>query len=265
MKTKFVKETDRKGTYIIEGSFDGTFFNIKRFICQVQEQETEKETQELADFILSNLIPNCIDMNEIEWKSVPGYSNYQLNISTLSVRNLSTNKNLVLRKGMVQLIGKNGNISINIPRLLFCVSKGVDPRRVPRNIIVVLENGHPVAYDRSSYMSGKIKSVYHEKTNQNPLESYTNARNFIDNIISAMESGDYTTVVKSLYGYRDKLIGRIMKNGVMRNENEAIELASAAIARTVSNIVSGVLVFFPFQYMYGVAKGISMDVHRAEK
>lgn len=52
MKTKFVKETDRK---IIEGSFDGTFFNIKRFICQVQKQETEKETQKLADFILSKL------------------------------------------------------------------------------------------------------------------------------------------------------------------------------------------------------------------
>ena len=55
MKTKFVKTTDRKGTYIIEGSSDGRFFNIKRFICQVQEQETEKETQELADFILSKL------------------------------------------------------------------------------------------------------------------------------------------------------------------------------------------------------------------
>lgn len=55
MKTKFVKETDRKGTYIIEGSSDGRFFNIKRFICQVQKQETEKETQELADFILSKL------------------------------------------------------------------------------------------------------------------------------------------------------------------------------------------------------------------
>ena len=55
MKTKFVKETDRKGTYIIEGSSDGKFFNIKRFICQVQKQETEKETQELADFILSKL------------------------------------------------------------------------------------------------------------------------------------------------------------------------------------------------------------------
>lgn len=38
MKTKFVKETDRKGTYIIEGSSDGRFFNIKRFICQVQKQ-----------------------------------------------------------------------------------------------------------------------------------------------------------------------------------------------------------------------------------
>ena len=55
MKTKFVKTTDRKGTYIIEGSSDGQFFNIKRFICQVHEQETEKETQELADFILSKL------------------------------------------------------------------------------------------------------------------------------------------------------------------------------------------------------------------
>ncbi|MBU9020606.1 hypothetical protein KTG24_22790 [Bacteroides fragilis] len=55
MKTKFVKTTDRKGTYIIESSSDGQFFNIKRFICQVQKQETEKETQELADFILSKL------------------------------------------------------------------------------------------------------------------------------------------------------------------------------------------------------------------
>lgn len=55
MKTKFVKETDRKGTYIIEGSFDGAFFNIKRFICKVQEQETEQETQEIADMLLNKL------------------------------------------------------------------------------------------------------------------------------------------------------------------------------------------------------------------
>lgn len=204
-------------------------------------------------------------MKEIEWKSVPGYSNYQLNIATLSVRNLSTNKNLVLRKGMVQLIGENGNICINMPRLLFCVSKGIPPRLVPRNIIIVIENGYPVAYDRSEYMSEKIKSVYHERANQDPLESYMNARDFIDNVISSMESKDYTTVAKRLYGYRKQLIGRIIKNGVMRNEDEAVELASAAIERTISNIISGVLVFFPFQYMYGVAKGISADIHRAEK
>lgn len=204
-------------------------------------------------------------MKEIEWKSVPGYSNYQLNIATLSVRNLSTNKNLVLRKGMVQLIGENGNICINMPRLLFCVSKGIPPQLVPRNIIIVIENGYPVAYDRSEYMSEKIKSVYHERANRDPLESYMNARDFIDNVISSMESKDYTTVAKRLYGYRKHLIGRIIKNGVMRNEDEAVELASAAIERTISNIISGVLVFSPFQYMYGVAKGISSDIHRAEK
>lgn len=43
MKTNFVKETDPSGkTYIIEGTIEpGNVFSIKRFICEVQEQETE--------------------------------------------------------------------------------------------------------------------------------------------------------------------------------------------------------------------------------
>jgi hypothetical protein len=57
MKTIFVKETDRSGkTYIIEGmKKPNNVFSIKRFVCEVQEQETEKETQELADMILTKL------------------------------------------------------------------------------------------------------------------------------------------------------------------------------------------------------------------
>ena len=56
MKTKFIKETDRKGTYIIEGAVKPkNVFSIKRFICQVQEQETEKETQEVADMLIKAL------------------------------------------------------------------------------------------------------------------------------------------------------------------------------------------------------------------
>ncbi len=54
--TKFVKETDKRGTYIIEGTETAKgLFSIKRFICQVQEQETESETQEVADMLLSKL------------------------------------------------------------------------------------------------------------------------------------------------------------------------------------------------------------------
>ncbi len=54
--TKFVKEKDKRGTYIIEGEDEGNgTFSIKRFICQVQEQETEEETQEVADLLLSKL------------------------------------------------------------------------------------------------------------------------------------------------------------------------------------------------------------------
>lgn len=57
MKTNFVKETDPSGkTYIIEGTIEpGNVFSIKRFICEVQEQETEQKTQELADMLLSKL------------------------------------------------------------------------------------------------------------------------------------------------------------------------------------------------------------------
>lgn len=57
MKTKFVKETDPSGkTYIIEGTIlSGNVFSIKRFICEVQEQDTDQETQELVDMLLSKL------------------------------------------------------------------------------------------------------------------------------------------------------------------------------------------------------------------
>lgn len=57
MEIMFVKETDPSGkTYIIEGTIEpGNVFSIKRFICEVQEQETEQETQELADMLLSKL------------------------------------------------------------------------------------------------------------------------------------------------------------------------------------------------------------------
>ena len=57
MKTKFVKETAPSGkTYIIEGTIlPGNVFSIKRFICEVQEQETEQKTQELADMLLNKL------------------------------------------------------------------------------------------------------------------------------------------------------------------------------------------------------------------
>lgn len=57
MKTKFVKETDRSGkTYIIEGDIlPGNVFSIKRFICEVQEQETDQETQDVADMLVNKL------------------------------------------------------------------------------------------------------------------------------------------------------------------------------------------------------------------
>lgn len=55
-KTKFIKEQYRKGIDIIEGwEKPGKLFSIKRFICQVAPQETESETDQLANDILHSL------------------------------------------------------------------------------------------------------------------------------------------------------------------------------------------------------------------
>ncbi|OPC36185.1 hypothetical protein [Elizabethkingia miricola] len=56
-KTTFIIEKDNRGRYeIIEGWVKpGNVFSIKHFICQVQQQETDKETKELAELILAKL------------------------------------------------------------------------------------------------------------------------------------------------------------------------------------------------------------------
>lgn len=57
-KTIFIKEgPDKRGrTHIIEGEpKPGNVFSVKRFICEVQQQETEEETQQVADMLLEKL------------------------------------------------------------------------------------------------------------------------------------------------------------------------------------------------------------------
>ncbi|MGJ1296520.1 hypothetical protein ACR777_20075 [Sphingobacterium spiritivorum] len=55
--TTFIIEKDNRGRFeIIEGCIKPkNVFSVKRFICQVQEQETEEETRKLAEFIISEL------------------------------------------------------------------------------------------------------------------------------------------------------------------------------------------------------------------
>lgn len=57
-KTIFVKEgPDKRGrTYIIEGWDKGNnVLSVKRFICEVQRQESEEETQCVADLLVKKL------------------------------------------------------------------------------------------------------------------------------------------------------------------------------------------------------------------
>jgi hypothetical protein len=58
MKTKFIKEKDRKNTFsifeVIENKETMTR-SIVRFICDVGKQQTQEQTEQLADFILEKL------------------------------------------------------------------------------------------------------------------------------------------------------------------------------------------------------------------
>ncbi len=52
-----IEGPDKKGrTYIIEGEKKPNMvFSVNRFMCEVQKQETEKETREVAEMILQAL------------------------------------------------------------------------------------------------------------------------------------------------------------------------------------------------------------------
>lgn len=56
-KTIFVKEPNKRGEYeIFEGEpKPGNVLSIKRFVCTIGHQETEEETEEMADFVLKKL------------------------------------------------------------------------------------------------------------------------------------------------------------------------------------------------------------------
>ena len=56
MNTKFVKQRDKKGIYIIEGIENKeNVFSITRIICLIQQQESEIEEEKLADVIVDLL------------------------------------------------------------------------------------------------------------------------------------------------------------------------------------------------------------------
>lgn len=200
-----------------------------------------------------------------EWKSIPGMPLYEMNLQDLSVKNVKMGKYMTITDNRVGLRNNKGHIRISIPRLLFCVQNGIEPERLTRSTIIVLEDGKPVVYERNSYMSKKIKAVYCEKSNKNPLESYLNAQAYINIVIDAMKTKDYTLVAKSLYDYKGVLIGRIMKNNIMHNKDDATELVSIVIENTLSRMISGTIVLFPFQYMYSAAKRMAAAVHKKDK
>lgn len=58
MNKTYIKEKNRKGQWeIFEGDIKpGNVFSITRYICQVGPQETEKKTEELANFIVNQLL-----------------------------------------------------------------------------------------------------------------------------------------------------------------------------------------------------------------
>ncbi len=53
----FKKLSDKRKTCIVQGEVGpGQFFSVTRFICEVTQQETEEETQAVADMLLQGLL-----------------------------------------------------------------------------------------------------------------------------------------------------------------------------------------------------------------
>lgn len=205
------------------------------------------------------------EMSETEWKMIPGYPRYEMNISTLQVRVIKSGRVLSTRGGAVTISRNAKYICLSLPKLLFFVDRNIEPSTdAVKDVIMTNENGRIVVYEKSEYMSQKIQEVYAIKRTIPAIEVYTRAKKYLGKVIDAIEANDYTLILNEMYSHLPLLKKRLVKNGVVPY-SEVDELCYAAVERVVGYIKQGTIVFEPYNYLYSTAKGMAFDARKAKR
>lgn len=205
-------------------------------------------------------------MNE-KWLEIVWFSNYLMNPDTLVIRNVLKDRILKVNgRKQVALINHDGQYSITIPRLLFSVINGISPKKVPVNFFIVIEENKPAVYNMSEYLYKKKMECRKRRVEDiDPLQIYREERDFIDKIIVSLETENMDFVFSEIYKHNDGIVSYLLNSSLVCNKDAAHEIASCALETTIEHIISGKVVFKPFEYIKNVARFLAMRVRSDKK
>jgi len=200
----------------------------------------------------------------MKWIKIPGYESYVICKETLQIKNIVTGNIMSRTHGSVRLSCKGKQKNYTPQRLLYCAVNGYDVDKVPNSIIVAKdENGELKAYTRKDFSSKLIFKS--NKTRKFPSESYHEIKNFIEIVLRYQDTGKTDELITTLYGYEEKAVRYCINNRYVCNESEALELVDMAIEKTVSNIVSGNIVVYPFKYIVSIVKLVKRELNKRKR
>lgn len=175
-------------------------------------------------------------MSETEWKMIPGYPRYEMNISTLQVRVIKSGRVLSTRGGAVTISRNAKYICLSLPKLLFFVDRNIEPSTdAVKDVIMTNENGRIVVYEKSEYMSQKIQEVYAIKRTIPAIEVYTESeqRKIISYIVDNPKPKRLGILIGLCTGMR---IGEISG---LRWENIDIDNKCIHVTHTIAEVSAG--------------------------
>lgn len=193
--------------------------------------------------MLRTLIQIRIDMSEINWYIIPGFSSYQIS-DNFQVKSNRTSKSKFMKptKEQVTLRSDEGNkVTMRLPRLLFAAKNNINPMRLCRTgYIICINNGEPCLMGKDEYRSFIVEQVKERRKSisiDSIQKKYQECIDGINSIKCFLETGDSSRLVTMLYSREDIFVGYILNTLHVTNIDVAKDIFRDAIGICLDTIM----------------------------
>lgn len=228
--------------------------------------KTTKETTKIKDYGLAAVTPD----NE-GYLPIPGFNDYRIHLETMHLESCKGGKpwheiwrkreqqNAHLRRKLAD--GTEETLRVSLGRLLFCATYGLDPTRVPKGIIFD-NTGRPITLAEHNRRLLKSRRVDKKAI----TDSLKASRLYIDAVLEAYDTGDFSSVASLLAKYKDDVCSYLQRSLTIRNAAAREELWIEAYDAVLGRVKGCALTMAsPLQYLKQTAKRIYQKQSSAKR